>query len=131
MATVFIIEDDEIMADCLELALRQILMPSLTICRFTNAITAALALNDTLPDLIFLDILLDGPDGFSFLNELASYSDTARIPTVIVTSLNLATQDLSHYGVVQILQKETMTPALIAAIAQEILQPTPERLHAR
>lgn len=130
MATAFIIEDDEIMADCLELALRQISMPRLTICRFTNAITAALALNDTLPDLIFLDVLLDGPDGFSFLNELASYSDTAQIPTVIVTSLNLATQDLSHYGVVRILQKETMTPALIATTAQEILQPTPELLHA-
>lgn len=130
MATVFIIEDDEIMADCLELALRQISTPSLTICHFTNAITAALALNDTLPDLIFLDVLLDGPDGFSFLNELASYSDTAQIPTVIVTSLNLATQDLSHYGVVRILQKETMTPALIATITQEILQPTPELLHA-
>lgn len=116
MATVFIIEDDENMADCLELTLA-----GCTIRKFTNAITAASALNEILPDLILLDILLDGPDGFSFLNELASYADTAIIPVIVITSLNLNMHDLSPYGVVNILQKESMTPALVCAAAQEAL----------
>lgn len=114
MATVFIIEDDENMADCLELALA-----GCTVHKFTNAITATSALNEILPDLILLDILLDGPDGFSFLNELASYADTAKIPVIVITSLNLSMHDLSPYGVVNILQKESMTPALVCAAAQE------------
>ena len=31
---------------------------------------------------IFLDILLPGADGFTFLNELTSYPDTAKIPII-------------------------------------------------
>ena len=44
--------------------------------------------------MIFLDILLTGPDGFTFLNELISYSDTAKIPIVIVSSLDFSGKDL-------------------------------------
>lgn len=77
---------------------------------FHNAISVMNALNDNFPDLIFLDILLTGPDGFTFLNELISYEDTSKIPIVIVSSLDFKNQDLSHYGVVKILDKATMTP---------------------
>ena len=62
------------------------------------------------PNLIFLDILLTGPDGFTFLNELASYSDTSKIPVVVISSLNLKGKDLSDYGVVGVLNKDTLTP---------------------
>ena len=101
---IFIIDDDEIMAECIARAVKK---P----CRiFSNAIEAMNAINDEIPELIFLDILLDGPDGFTFLNELASYQDTANIPIVIVTSLDLANRDLSQYNVVGILSKDNMTP---------------------
>lgn len=125
MAKVFIIEDDEVMADCIELAVSKAFAKSDVdnrIFKFTNAITAAATLNDALPDLIFLDVLLDGPDGFSFLNELSSYSDTVKIPVVIITSLDLENANLSHYNVVKVLQKETMHPADIMQISQEVLQ---------
>ena len=77
---------------------------------FTNAIAAIENIDDDAPKLIFLDVLLDGPDGFTFLNELVSYETTAKIPVVIVTSLNLKTADLKAYGVRKILSKETLTP---------------------
>ena len=77
----------------------------------SNAITAMQEISEgEMPTLIFLDILLDGPDGFTFLNELISYEDTAKIPVVIISSLDFAGQDLSTYGVVGILHKETMHP---------------------
>ncbi len=128
MAKIFVIEDDEIMNECIVRSVRKSLSDSgnhgkeeNVFLTFSNAIDAMNALSDGLPDLIFLDILLSGPNGFSFLNELVSYTDTMRIPIIIVTSLNLDTQDLSHYGVIEILQKETMTPEQIGYAAQKAL----------
>ena len=102
---IFIIEDDPIMARCLARAIGKV--PTKM---FSDVISAINAIDDELPDLIFLDILLSGPDGFTFLNELISYSDTARIPVVIVSSLDFQNRDLSIYGVVGTLNKDTMTP---------------------
>ena len=59
---------------------------------------------------MFLDILLTGPDGFTLLNEMVSYEDTAQIPVVLITSLELKNRDLASYGVVGVLEKETMRP---------------------
>lgn len=101
---IFVIDDDVVMAECIARACK---VPTKI---FANAIEAMNALGGELPTLIFLDILLDGPDGFTFLNELSSYSDTSAIPVVIVSSLNFANQDLSDYGVVGFLNKDTMTP---------------------
>ena len=78
---------------------------------FSNAIEVVQNLDDrSMPRLIFLDILLDGPDGFTLLNELASYADTGRVPVVVVSSLDFDGRDLGAYGVVGILDKSTMTP---------------------
>ncbi len=81
---------------------------------FGNAIEAMnfIAENGA-PEMIFLDILLDGPDGFTFLNELMSYADTATVPVVVVSSLDFTGRDLSAYNVVKILHKDTMVPAEI------------------
>ncbi len=111
---IFVIDDDKIMAECIVRACKK---PAKI---FSNAIEAMDAISDgELPELIFLDILLDGPDGFTFLNELISYDDTAKIPIVIVSSLNLEGRDLSIYGVVGILNKEKMLPGEIKDYADE------------
>lgn len=80
----------------------------LQIRHFTNAIEAISC--QEVPDLIFLDILLDGPDGFTFLNELRSYEDLSKVPVVIMSSLNFRNKDLGAYGVVGYLNKSEMTP---------------------
>ena len=128
MSRIFIIEDDKIMSECIARAVGKALpndaendVSEHNIYTFTNAVEAMAALDNNLPDLIFLDILLSGPNGFSFLNELISYSDTMKIPVVIVTSLDLESRNLSHYGVVKILQKETMTPEMIMDMTKEVL----------
>jgi len=126
---IYIIDDDEIFADCIKTAIysayknpekppRKSLahprksdsesLPEIRV--YKNALDAINNLNDALPALIFLDILLPGPDGFTFLNELASYTDTAKIPIVLVTSLELGDFDLKLYGVKGILNKEKMKP---------------------
>lgn len=107
------------MAECIALSVQQIKDVEVEI--FGDVITAVQALDAGLPQLIFLDILLDGPDGFTLLNELNSYSDTAEIPIIIASSLSFSRQDLLPYGVVEVLNKETMTPEQITDIAREVL----------
>lgn len=115
---IFVIDDDIIMAECIKSATR-----CGEVKIFANAIEAMGKIADgELPDLIFLDILLDGPDGFTFLNELISYTDTAKIPVVVVSSLDLDKVDLNEYGVVGILDKDKMVPEEIKRYAEKYQQ---------
>lgn len=114
---VFIIDDDELFAACIAQNVKRVLKNA-QISSFKNAYDAINALQPPLPDLIFLDILLPGVDGFTFLNELVSYPDTAKIPVVLVTSLDLPKKNLQDYGVVGILNKETMKPAEVENYAK-------------
>lgn len=111
---IFVIDDDKVMAECIAKAAKS---ESLI---FTNGIEAmAKIAEQVLPSLIFLDILLDGPDGFTFLNELVSYSDTVKIPIVVVTSLDLDRESLKEYNVVGVLNKDTMKPEEILAYVEK------------
>lgn len=104
---ILIIDDDEIMAGCVARAVRKVASVKIV----NDAITAMEEISQgEMPEMIFLDILLDGPDGFTFLNEIVSYTDTAKIPVVIVSSLDFPKDDLGVYGVVGVLKKETMRP---------------------
>ena len=112
---IFIIDDDEIMAECIKRACKGFVTRI-----FSDAIEAMAAISDgVLPDLIFLDILLTGPDGFTFLNELLSYDDTAKIPIVVVSSLDFSGKELEDYGVVGTLLKDEMLPQEIFSYAEK------------
>ena len=109
---IFVIDDDVVMGRCVARACRGCGgIDENEVRVFTNGISAMNAIAEgVVPELIFLDVLLDGPDGFTFLNELVSYDDTAVVPVVIVTSLDIVGRDLADYGVVGVLSKETMRP---------------------
>ena len=112
---IFIIEDDIVMGGVMAM-----MCGGGDVRVFSDAISAMGSISEgVVPDLIFLDVLLDGPDAFTFLNELVSYSDTAKIPVVVVTSLDLADRDLSAYGVVGVLSKETMKPGEMKEYAKK------------
>ena len=113
---IFIVEDDPIMAECIA----QACQPN-SVKIFSDAVSAVAALSQSLPTLIFLDILLTGPDGFTLLHELVSYQDTAQIPVVIVSSLDFTKHNLSSYGVVGVLDKCKMTPSDIKSYTKKYL----------
>lgn len=120
MSLVYIVEDEPVFADVLGTIVRG-LPGRVDTGIFDNAVSAIAAVNEQLPDAILLDVLLTGPDGFAFLNELASYQDTAKIPVILMSSVDFSGQDLSHYGVVAVLDKSTMTPEDIQGALQRIL----------
>ena len=110
---IFVIDDDKAMAECVGRATRR------EYRIFGNGIDAMNAIAEgELPEMIFLDVLLDGPDGFAFLNELVSYEDTARIPVVVVSGLKMDLVALRDYDVVGVLDKETMRPAEILELVE-------------
>lgn len=102
---IFVIDDDKVMAECVAKACGE-----KEVCIFGDALEAMRALERGLPELILMDVMLTGPDGFTFLNEMVSYPDTMTIPVVLVTTMELRGVDLSIYGVVGVLNKDTMTP---------------------
>jgi CheY-like chemotaxis protein len=114
---IFVIEDDGDWRECILKYLK-----NYDVRVFGNGLEAVEALKDGLPDIVFLDILLDGPDGFTVLNELQSYEDTAKIPVVVVSGTNLDDKDLSEYGVVRILNKNIMTPEDVTGIVRWIYE---------
>ncbi len=86
---------------------------------FADAVAASMATETQVPALILLDVLLTGPNGFTLLNELASYPETMNIPIVLVSSLDLSKFPLAHYNIVRILSKETMLPTDIADVVEK------------
>ena len=109
MKTFHLITSDHILAENLTRYLKKFIKNP-TIRHFSDAISAVSALEKEIPDLIFLDFLLDGPDGFTYLNEIASYSDTNSVPVVLISSLYHRLPKMSSYGVIAYLDKSTFTP---------------------
>ncbi len=123
---IFLLEDDPILSQLFSKNLKKAFQKNgqnLSIRCFTNCIEAIAALPDGCkpPDLFILDVLLIGPDGFTFLNEIASYPDLSKIPVIIVSSLKFPDQTYESYNVVEILNKTTMTPqALFSAVTKAL-----------
>ena len=112
---IYVIDDDEIMRECIAKA-----CGNQEVHEFDNIITAMNAIDEIgLPNLIIMDVLLTGPDGFMFLNEMLSYEDTAKIPIVIVSAVDFQKKDLSVYGVVATLNKDTFVPGDIQRLVDK------------
>ena len=110
---VLILEDDDRAADLIRLQLE------CENCRVTRAATAEIALaileNSDPPDLITLDILLPGMDGWEFLAKLKASPKLGHIPVVILSIVADSNKGLS-LGAAQVLQKPVSAEDLRAAL---------------
>ena len=84
-----------------------------------NAIEAINYIADVVPSLVFLDPILTGPDGFTFLNEMASYADTMKVPIALISEKDFSNFDLSEYNVVEVLDKNKVKPKEILDCARK------------
>jgi hypothetical protein cdivTM_09958 len=116
---ILIIEDNTILADNFEIILRS----NFLISKVNSAQKAILEIDRSLPDLIFLDILLEGHSAFALLNELQSYADTAKIPVVICSDLasEIDFESLKLFNVRHIFDKSQVSPKEIRTKIKEIL----------
>jgi len=69
-------------------------------------------LRATIPDLIILDLLMPGMDGFEFAAALQAHPDWRRIPVIVVTAKDLTADDRRRLeaGVAKILLKHEFDP---------------------
>ena len=68
------------------------------------------AIDEAVPEVIMLDMLLAAETGMALLNELRGYDDTAKVPVVVCTSVaGLEIEQLAPFGVRALLDKATLT----------------------
>lgn len=63
------------------------------------------------PDFIVLDLMMPGVDGFAVVESLRADKRTAAVPIIILTAMDLSTQDLARLKgrVISIVEKGTLT----------------------
>lgn len=81
----------------------------------SDGIEALQMVENRLPDLIVLDLVLRALDGLSVQQELAAHAVTRRIPVVIVTG---STIDTSSLDVACVLRKPIMPDDLVRTVKQ-------------
>lgn len=79
-----VVEDDVLLVGLLE---RRFLEEGYRVIKATDAAEARRALTEYLPDVILLDMVLPGMDGFAFLAELKKNDAYRAIPVVIISNL--------------------------------------------
>ena len=104
MSRVFVVDDDKGWLDYHER-----LLVGYDVESFGDGVAVMERMQEMVPDVLVLDILLVGPTGFSVLNEMQSYEDLARVPVIVVSSAAMD-EDLGEYGVVRVFDKGKMLP---------------------
>ena len=89
---IWIVEDDNCIGLLIETAVRK---ADHTATRFDNSAALEKGLKTGLPDLLLLDLMLRGKDGFTILREWKARLATRSIP-VIILSARTAANDKVH-----------------------------------
>ena len=118
--TILLVEDDPWLAE-LEVATLQ--KAGYTVSHAPHAPAAIVAVDEAIPDVLILDVLLTGTTAFALLNELQSYADTAEIPVVLCTNMaeSLPDEQLETYGVRRVVDKSRMHPDDLVAAVRSVL----------
>jgi DNA-binding response OmpR family regulator len=121
---ILIVEDDIWLAQLYKDALKK---ESIEVILALTAAEALEQLDGQLPDLLILDMFLPAHNGMELLHEVASHSDTAKIPVIVLSSAfkhDFGMSDLRwrEYGVVEYLYKPVTKPAgLVACVKKQLI----------
>lgn len=85
MNTVLVVEDG--LTD-MELISRYLQQAGYSVMSATSSEEAQAKIDNTKPDVIFLDVVLPGKSGFEICRELKSNPDTSKIPVVFCSTKN-------------------------------------------
>ena len=107
MIDVLLVEDDSWLADVFS---RQLTTSGARVRVAHHAFDAIQCVDEKVPDVMVLDMLLPGANGMTLLHEITTHSDLKKMKIVVCTTLSGAKlQDLKPYGVVAVLDKSAMT----------------------
>ncbi|MDD4901446.1 MAG: response regulator [Patescibacteria group bacterium] len=82
---ILIVEDDSLLAKVLS---ESFLIEKFRVVMVNNGLDAAKAVKTFLPDIILLDLIIPGLDGFAVLKQLKSDAKTKNIPVAVISNLS-------------------------------------------
>lgn len=83
MALIYVVEDDDNIREIETIALKN---SNYLVKAFARATDFYRALNDILPDLVLMDVMLPNENGCDIVRRLRSQSATKRLPVIMVTA---------------------------------------------
>ncbi len=116
---IFIVEDDVFLGDILS---QRIASETTDLVLFKSGEDALQAIEKAIPDIILLDILLPGIDGFKVLEILRSNDKTKSLPVLMVSNTTQPeNKDKAKNLGAQFLLKALVTPVEIVEKVKEML----------
>ncbi|MCJ7549088.1 MAG: substrate-binding domain-containing protein, partial [Anaerolineae bacterium] len=108
--TILIVDDDLGILD-LHTRIVQQQSPGYHVLQARNGYEALDLIHKTSPDLVLLDLMMPGLDGFGVLRAMREDASSRRIPVIILTAQTLAEQDMArlNQGIVSVLSKGLFT----------------------
>lgn len=121
MAKIVIVEDDKFLRD---LIAQKVLKEGHQVVEAVNGEEGILKIKEEKPDLVLIDLILPGIDGFEVLRQVKENSGTSAIPVVILSNLGQK-DDVERgmkLGAADYLVKAHFTPGEILAKIKAILK---------
>ncbi len=114
---ILIVEDEESL-----LKLESILLTTkgFVVQGVANGVAAMEAINDNPPDLVLLDVMLPGLDGFEVCRQIKTNEKTRRVPVILLTAKK-SPEDLARgkeVGADQYITKPFKSSMVVAAIEE-------------
>ena len=114
------VEDDKFLADIIK---RKFADTKCTFFHFAEGVEALKTINAEIPDIIMLDLLLPGMDGFEILRQIKSDPKTKDIPVILLSNLGQV-DDINKgksLGATRFVVKATVAPNEIIEQIKEVL----------
>lgn len=86
-----------------------------------DALAAIDAINEAVPDLLFLNIFLVGVSGVNLLTELAMDERLKKTSIVVLTDFPIDVEGLEEYGVVKVLNREKILPSEVTKLVKRFV----------
>jgi len=121
MKKILIVEDDKFLR---ELMARKLSQENFEIVEAVDGEEGIKKIKDTIPDIVLLDLILPGIDGFEVLAKVKEDTTTNSIPVIILSNLG-QTEDVERgmkLGAIDFLVKAHFTPNEIIEKIKVILE---------
>ena len=121
MAKIVIVEDDKFLR---ELITQKVLKEGYQVAEATDGEEGVTKIKEEKPDLVLLDLILPGIDGFEVLRQIKENAETSNIPVIILSNLGQK-DDVERgmkLGAADYLVKAHFTPGEILSKIKSILK---------
>lgn len=118
---ILIVEDDKFLRDVIA---KKLVKEGYVIIEAMNGEEGLLKIKEDKPDLILLDLILPGMDGFEFLELIKKNQENSQIPVVILSNLGQRDEMKRGFelGAIDYLVKAHFSPSEVVKKVKDVLK---------